>query len=299
MANNSKKILVTGAAGLIGRELFFQLQQLGLNVIGIDNCSRFPAYKPDGNFIKSDIEDFLKSSKNDFDVIYHMAAINGTKFFYEVPNKVLKNNVQLDLSIFSYVEQNPKCKLVYASSSEVVADTENFPTSEETDILIKDIHNPRWSYRLPKILSENYLSNSKIDYTIVRFFNVFSEHSGHGHFVKDIASKIKNKEFDLIGSNETRSFCYVSDAVEALIHVSNMNYKGVVNIGSDEEITVSQAANIIAQSLNVFDISWNHLPSRQGSVQRRRPDLEILKKLHPKFNPLKFNDAIKKIKDKL
>lgn len=299
MADNSKKILVTGAAGLIGRELFFQLQRLGLNVVGIDNCSRFPAYKPDGTFIRSDIEDFLNSSKNDFDIIYHMAAINGTKFFYDVPNKVLKNNVNLDLSVFSYVEQNTKCKLVYASSSEVVADTENFPTDEETDVLIKDIHNPRWSYRLPKILAENYLTNSKIDYMIVRFFNVFSEHSGQGHFVKDIVSKIKNKQFELIGADETRSFCYVADAVDGLIQISNIDHRGVVNIGSDEEITVLEAANIIARSLNVLDIDWKHLPSRQGSVQRRRPDLSTLKNLYPKFNPLSFNETIKRIKDKL
>jgi UDP-glucose 4-epimerase len=297
MADNSKKILVTGCSGLIGRELFKQLQEKYTNVIGIDNNSRFN-YKPNGTFFKTSIEEFIATTTNTYDYIYHMAAINGTKHFYEKPNRVLRNNVSADLDIFKFAEQNPNTKLIYASTSEVVSDTSRIPTPEETDLVIKDIHNARWSYRIPKILGENYLTNSSINYVIVRFFNVFSEHTGSGHFLKDQVDKIKSNIFEIIGADETRAFCYVSDAVDALIQVSEQANKDIVNIGSNEEITMQDACNILAKHLGKTPI-WTYKPGLAGSTKRRNPSTEKLKQYYPKFNPLTFDLAIEKIKTKL
>lgn len=297
MANPYKKILITGAAGLIGREICKQLSSTSNYIVAVDNNWRYPNTEiHDCNeFISMDLSNFLKNKINDFDIIYHMAAINGTTYFYNIPNQVLKNNTITDLDIFEFAEQNLNCKLIYASSSEVVADSTTFPTPEEDSVFIRNIHNARWSYRIPKILSENYLVNSDIDYVIARFFNVFSEYSGTGHFIKDISDKIKNKNFELIGAEETRSFCYVADAVTALIRISAHASRDVVNIGSDEELTVIEAANILASALGYTDVHWNNIPSNKGSVLRRKPNLSNLKKYFPEFKPLKFKEAINKI----
>lgn len=299
MASNNKTILVTGAAGLIGREVYSQLVAQGHTVVGVDNCQRFPNFTPDGNFVKADLIEYLNSTTNKFDIIYHMAAINGTSNFYKNPNAVLANNVQIDLALFKFAETNENLKLVYASSSEVIAGTTNFPTAEEVDIEICNIHNPRWSYRLPKILSENYLVNSKINFVIVRFFNVFSEHSGEGHFVKDIVSKCRNGNFDLIGPNETRSFCYAKDAVDAMIKVEEYATRDIVNIGSNEEIEIFEAAAIIADALGIDIEKWNVIESNNGSVLRRQPNINKLKKYYPEFNPSNFKETINSIKKKL
>ena len=224
-----------------------------------------------------------------------MAATNGTKYFYSQPNEVLRNNVTLDLGMFKFVESNPNCKLVYASSSEVMAGTTVFPTPELIDITVSNIHNPRWSYMLPKVLAENYLFNSNIDFLIIRFFNVFSEHSGSGHFVKDIVEKIQNNDFDLIGADETRSFCYVSDAVDAVISISDAS-RQIVNVGSDEELKIVDAANIIAESLGKHTVSWTTKPGLVGSAKNRRPDITELKRLLPTFSPTLFKDVLSKIK---
>lgn len=295
MASNSKKILITGASGLIGREICSQLS-LDNDVTAVDNNQRFKDYVPANcKYVQSDLSEYLEQATNNFDIIYHMAATNGTKYFYSQPNDVLRNNVTLDLAIFKFAESNPKCKLVYASSSEVVAGTNIFPTPEITDVDINNIHNPRWSYMLPKVLAENYLFNSNIDFLIIRFFNVFSEHSGTGHFVKDIADKIRNKNFELVGADETRSFCYVSDAVEAVIKISNISRK-LVNVGSDEELTILNAANIIAESLGEKHISWNIKSGLIGSAKNRRPDITELKRLFPAFSPKPFTEVINSIK---
>ena len=291
MASNRKKILITGASGLIGREFCKQLS-LDNDVTAVDNNQRFKDYVPNNClYVQSNLTEYLAQATNDFDIIYHMAATNGTKYFYSQPNDVLRNNVTLDLSLFKFAESNPACKVIYASSSEVVAGTAIFPTPETTDISISNIYNPRWSYMLPKVLAENYLFNSNINFLVIRFFNVFSEHSGSGHFVKDIVEKIRNKNFELIGADETRSFCYVSDAVDAVIKISDSS-RQVVNVGSDEELTILEAANIIAQSLSQHNIEWTICPGLIGSAKNRRPDISQLKRLFPAFSPKPFKEVI-------
>jgi nucleoside-diphosphate-sugar epimerase len=296
MASHRKNILVTGAAGLIGREVVLQLTAQGHTVVGVDNCQRHLNFVPSGTFIKQDLIDYLKSTVNKFDVVYHMAAINGTTSFYTDPNLVLSTNVMLDLAIFQFVETNPNTKLIYASSSEVVAGTDTYPTNELVDVTITNIHNPRWSYRLPKVLSENYLANSRINYATIRFFNVFSEHSGNGHFVRDVITNLRNGKFELFGADETRSFCYVTDAVDAMIMIEDLINCDIVNIGSSEEIKIIDAAKIIADALNITVDHWNISPSKIGSVKRRCPDITKLKQHYPTFNPRPFAKTINSIK---
>jgi nucleoside-diphosphate-sugar epimerase len=290
MANNSKKILITGAAGLIGRELCRQLSSKYL-VTGVDNNFRYPEYQPDCNYIQSNLIEYLETATNDFEYVFHMGAINGTKYFYEIPNTLIENNITADLAIFKFMRKNINSKLIYASSSEVVAGTAEFPTPETVNVSINNIHNPRWSYRLSKIISENYLMNSELNFLIIRFFNVFGPASGSGHFVRDILDKLDKEDYDLIGADETRSFCRVEDAVDAVVNIYDKLSRDVINIGSDEEITVLEAASIIAKFKNK-NIDWNAIQSKPGSVARRRPLLDKLLKYYPLFSPKKFSESV-------
>jgi nucleoside-diphosphate-sugar epimerase len=300
MENNRKKVLVTGASGLIGRELCKQLSSDIYDVIGVDNNQRFKDVVPvNCKFICQDLSEFYQQTTNNFDLIFHLAAVNGTEYFYSDPSGTLINNTRIDLNTFDYAATNRNCKLIYSSSSEVVAGTDVVPTDEIVDISIHNIHNPRWSYRLPKILSENYLTNSNINYLIVRFFNVFGSNSGSGHFIRDIVEKIKNQEHTLMGADETRSFCYVEDAVDALIHVSQTTEKQVVNIGNDQEVSILEAANIIAREVFDKTINWKMVAGRVGSVSRRSPAIRKLKEIYPTYSPRSFEESIKTIKDSL
>jgi UDP-glucose 4-epimerase len=300
MANNNTKVLVTGAAGLLGRELCRQLGNAGYEVIGVDNNSRYPDYVPEGiTYFYSDLNDYLITHNNTFDYIYHMAAINGTANFYERPNIVLVNNTLGDLQLFEWAKHNPNTKIIYASSSEVIAGTDSFPTAEETNVTIEDIHNPRWSYRIPKILAENYLMNSKLNFVIIRYFNVISETSGPGHMVGDLIKKIKAGNFELQSPEETRSFCYVSDAIDATIVIAETVTSKVINIGSDEEVRIIDAANLLAKALGHTNVNWNLLPSKPGSVLRRKPNIDKLKEYYPAFRLQPFAQLINLIKSKL
>jgi nucleoside-diphosphate-sugar epimerase len=171
--------------------------------------------------------------------IYHYSAINGTTNFYKMPNKVLENNFVSDINVFNFAKKCANLKrFVYASSSEIVADDPVSPVTENADVFIKDIHNARWSYRLAKITSENFLANSELPYIMLRYFNVYGENSKQGHFLGDQIDKIKNGVFSVIGSHETRSFCHVSDAISASIYVAENANRVLVNIGNDREISI-------------------------------------------------------------
>lgn len=292
------RILITGANGLIGKCLFDDLLDRGYNVVGVDNDYR-EGNIFDNRIVKQDLVSFLKNNKNNFDYIFHFAAINGTDNFYNFPNLVLKNNIQTDLSMFEFAESNPNTLIIYASSSEIVADCNVIPTPEIADADLKNIHNPRWSYRLSKIAAENYLWNSSLNFLIVRFFNVFSEDSRPGHFLYDIIDKIKNEDHLLIGSEETRSFCYVKDAVNALVNLLGKTKREIINIGNNEEIKIIEAANIIAESIFYKKIDWELVPSKPGSTQRRCPDISKLLSLYPSYNPKRFKEAIREISNEV
>lgn len=284
------KVLVTGASGLIGRELCKQLSK-DYYVVALDNNFRYSHQPSCTEYVTANIQKYLSEIENDFDYIFHMAAINGTTYFYTIPNELLENNITADFAVFNFCKKNIDCKLIYASSSEVVAGSDIFPTPELDNINIEDIHNPRWSYRLSKIVSENYLTNSSINNLIIRFFNTYSPASGSGHFVRDILNKLDNGDYSLIGADETRSFIRVEDSVDALLHIFKPISYDIVNIGSSEEITVLEAANILANHKGK-QISWKRLSGNQGSVKRRRPDITKLKRYYPAFNPAKFADSV-------
>jgi nucleoside-diphosphate-sugar epimerase len=240
--------------------------------------------------------DDINQLPTDFDYIYHYGAINGTTNFYKMPNKVLENNFVCDLNIFNFARKQTNLKrIVYASSSEIVSDDPQSPVPENADVFIKDIHNARWSYRLAKITSENYLANSDLPYVMIRYFNVYGENSKQGHFLGDQINKIKNGVFSVIGGQETRSFCYVSDAIEASIFVAENANRVLVNVGNDREISIGEAVKVIARVMGHPEAQFEQLPSMPGSVANRRPDISKLRSIMPNYNPLSFEQGIRKI----
>lgn len=286
------KALVTGARGLLGSELCQQLQAQGAWVMAVDNGFRGGEEPRCDAFVDMDLSRGA-NLPSDFDYIFHMAAINGTEYFYTMPNGLLANNLQVDLSMFGLASRCANLKnFVYASSSEVVSGHYQQPVDEITNLTIQNSLNPRWSYRLAKMCGEHYLANSGLPWLILRYFNVYGHQSRSGHFVHDIREKIYRSDYTLLGAHETRSFCHVHDAMDATIAVSQLS-KCLINIGSDQEITIFDAANIMAQALKPgLEIAWQSVPGRLGSVPRRRPNLTRLRSIYKDFSPRSFQQGI-------
>jgi len=293
------KILVTGASGLLGTEICRQLKQDVDNIVwAIDNHSRSSTIPPCDVWSKVDLLSATAFDQlpRDFDQIYHYAAINGTKNFYERPTEVLTNNFITDVRVFEFAQQQTQLnKLIYASSSEIVSDDPTSPTPENTDVVVKNIHNARWSYRLAKITSENYLTNSELPWVICRYFNIYGEDSKAGHFIADQMAKIDLGTFEVTGSHETRSFCYVEDGIAATIYCANHATRQVINIGTDAETSIPDAADIIAKAMGHSEAKWTLKPGLPGSTVTRRPDISKLRTIWPEYQPRTFAEGMTKI----
>jgi UDP-glucose 4-epimerase len=298
------KVLVTGASGLLGTEICRQLKQdEGIELWAVDNHSRSTTVPDCDKFLELDLTNGANFEQlpKDFDYIYHYAAINGTKNFYERPNAVMWTNMCTDFNMFEFAMlcKDTLKKFVYASSSEVVSDDAQSPVKENLDITIRGIHNPRWSYRLPKVCSENFLTNSSIPYVIFRYFNVYGAGSKAGHFLADQIAKIKNGVFEVVGPEETRSFCHVEDAVRATIRCSRAVERTLINIGNDREITIMEAAQTIATAMGHPNPTWITTPGKAGSTPNRRPDIGKLRGVLKNYNPRRFEDGVKEIIDSM
>jgi len=288
-------ILVTGASGLIGSELCKQLSCLGHKVIAVDNMSRGNIIPESYIFMKEDISKQITILPNNIEVIYHLAAINGTTNFYDKPNKVISNNTRVDLNMFDFAKRCPNLKkFIYASSSEMMSHQDFCDESKKIEI--DDISNPRWSYKISKMVGENYLYNSSLPWIIVRYFNVYGKETKSGHIVFDQIEKHKNGIHEIIGSDETRCYIHVSDAVNAtLMCIEKAEHKQIINIGSQEELTSFEVASIIGESLGFYNIKYNLIDGRVGSAKKRVPNIDKLLTYYPDFNPTNFKEGIKKV----
>ena len=283
------KILITGSSGFISKALFKKLEQnKDHEVFGID-------------LIEGNDTSELLSTNIKYDIIYHFAATNGTKLFYEKPTEVLINNTLSSIDVCKYLSKYPKTKVVFSSTCEIFNGAVDegiykIPTDEDVPIFFKDINNPRWSYSLPKALGENLFSNMGNDYLILRFFNIFGPKQ-KDHFVPEFIQRIKKDKKAIIYGNDTRSFCYIDDTIRILDKLLKLNvWNHTLNIGSDYEVSIEEVAKKIMRILE-FENELIVCPSPEGSVKRRQPDLTKLKRLLGEFQYTNFDKSLKETVD--
>ena len=300
------KILVTGGSGFLGFSLVKKLLEKNYNVVVYDNNFRgnFKKFQTNNfkkiTLIKGDIRDEEKLNKavKKCNTIIHLAFINGTKNFYLKPKLVLDVGVDGTIKILkASLKSNKVKRFIYASSSEVYHKPKKIPANEKEFLTIPDPHNPRFSYSSAKIIGEiltlNLLRNSKIIHNIFRPHNIFGQQMGFEHVIPDLIKKIylassefkkKNCSLKIQGSgNETRSFCFIDDAVTQIINISlKGKNKEIYNIGQKNEISIKKLINDISKILKI-KIKINVGKLLQGSVKRRCPDIQKITKLG-KFN---------------
>ncbi len=303
-----KKILITGCTGFVGYHLTSRLIKKNYKIIGIDNNSRGRLNRfteedlKKFDFKKIDIRNYkeLFHSIEEVDAVVHLAYVNGTENFYNHPDLVLDVGVRGLLNIFDLCKEKNIKELYIASSSEVLGNPQNIPTSEDSEISLSNISNPRYSYGGGKILYElfgkHYMPNFFSKLILFRPFNVYGPKMDVGHVIPDLLSKIKKIDtnrpvidFEVSGnSDQTRSFEYIEDFVDGfeIIMKKGLN-REIYNIGNDEEVSIKNLIKkifkIINPKTNINIIDKN---DHVGSPVRRCPDISKLKNLGytPKIN---------------
>lgn len=314
MSLGQARVLISGANGAIGFHLARAISEISSEVHLVDNFSRS---KNDRDFESLCAFENIKfhqldlSHKNeldrlpsDFSHVFHLAAINGTRNFYQMPFDVLDSNIKSSLNLIEHFIGSPVLeRFIYTGSSESYAGAVTqfgweVPTTEEVPLVIEDIHNPRWSYGLSKTVGESAVINAShqfgLPFTVFRLHNVFGPRMGFDHFIPDFVQRALSGEFHLYGPSDTRSFIYVTDCVDAMIRATEdaRSCGKIYNVGSDQERQILQVAKIIADLLS-FDpklISFETAP--KGSVARRCPDVSSLKSLIGEFESIDFTKGL-------
>jgi len=283
------KIVLTGHKGFIGQHYLEHIKN--------DN-EVFTYDLADGQDLK---DKSVVDQMPDCDVVVHMAATNGTRLFYETPSEVTMNNTLPTMHVVNRYKDTPT-KIVFTSTCEIFNGTIDkglyaVPTDEDVPVMFDDITNPRWSYSIPKALGENLISNLSTHWLIMRYFNIYGP-GQKDHFISEFVDRAKQGEYYIKG-NDTRSFCYIDDAV-AMTHdlVMNVNDR-TVNVGKQEESSIEDVARCI---LDVMGIDPTLLEIRQGpigSAKRRCPDTKQLRALTKFENYTSLQDGMKKTVESL
>ena len=302
------KVLVTGGAGFIGYHLSKRLADKGDKVHILDNLSRSHmddelqklVEKENVSFLQRDVTipktwDELETEY--YDIVYHFAAMNGTENFYTRPTEVLKIGCLSTIYLLEWAsKQKNKPKLVYSSSSEVYAATAKIlgsefpiPTPETISPSIEDVKNVRWSYAGGKLIGEIafycYAKTHDInDFNIIRFHNIYGPRMGYKHVISEFIDRHlrQEKPFFVYGGDNTRTFCFINDALDALEKIveSPQTVGEIIHIGNDEkdEIKIKKLAEMIFE-VNNEKVEISILPAPEGSVARRCADIKKLKNI--------------------
>ena len=237
----------------------------------------------------------------DCDVVVHMAATNGTRLFYETPTEVTMNNTLPTMHIVDRYKDTPT-KIVFTSTCEIFNGAidkglYSVPTDEQVPVMFDDITNARWSYSIPKALGENLISNLSTHWLILRYFNIYGP-AQKDHFISEFVERVKNGEYYIKG-NDTRSFCYVDDAVSMTDElVMNVNDR-TVNVGKQEESSIEDVAKCILDVMGVDPTLLRIEEGPIGSAKRRCPDTKQLKSLTKFEKYTTLQDGIRKTVESL
>ncbi len=310
------KALITGGAGFIGYHLANELLDNGYEVVLADNFSRGVEDK----FLKDLEKDVritfftidLMCQENvtklgdDYDYIFHFAAIIGVQNVLNHAYDVLEKNVRL---LFNLIElghmQKHLNRFVFASTSEIYAGTLRYyqmeiPTPETTPLTITPLDNPRTSYMLSKIYGEAVMNQSGLPFTIIRPHNFYGPRMGMSHVIPELLRKAfeaKNGEkLEVFSVDHCRTFCYISDAVKMirLLAESDKTLGEAYNVGNQQpEVSILKVAEMILE-ITEKKLFIDVKPATTGSPSRRCPKMSKVENCIGYSGQINLKDGIKK-----
>lgn len=292
------RVIVTGGAGFIGSHLADELVRQGHRVIIIDNLStgrmeNIEALLSNGDveFVHSSITDFklLKKLFQDVDCIFHQAALPSVPRSIEDPLASHEANVTGTMNVLLAARDSGVKRVIFASSSSVYGDTPTLPKREEMT------PNPHSPYAVTKLAAEHYCRVFSQVYglviTCLRYFNVYGPRQNpESQYAAVVPGFIKNV-FEgsppvIFGDGEqTRDFTFVKDVVAANILAAQANIGGVFNIGSGQNTTVNELANLIIDIIG-SNIKPIYQDPRPGDVRHSLADISKAKTFgyEPKYS---------------
>ena len=239
------RYVVTGAAGFIGSHLAEALQSAGHEVLGIDCFTDYydPAVK-ERNASRLDVRrlDLARDELDftDWDGVFHLAGQPGVRSFGDVFPLYVERNVLASQRVFEAAAL-AGARVVFASSSSVYGEAEQYPTPEETP------PRPLSPYGITKLACEHLARASGrsfgLDAVVLRYFNAYGPRQRPDMaFPRVVDALIEGRPFTLYGDGEqSRSFTYVGDVVAAsMLAMEEAGSGTTYNVGGGQEATMNE-----------------------------------------------------------
>jgi UDP-glucose 4-epimerase len=316
------RILVTGGAGFIGSHLCRLLLHAGHSVTAIDNLSTGRLDNIEDLRRRSDflfVEDSIANGRalhelvREADVVIHLAAAVGVRLIVERPAYTLDTNVMGTHNVLEATRQHGT-KVLVASSSEVYGKGTRVPFSEDDHVILGPTSRNRWAYAASKMLDEflafGYHREHGLPVVTFRLFNTVGPgQTGRYGMVlpRFVGQAMRGDDLTVYGDGtQTRSFCDVRDAVEAIAALADSDdaLGRVFNIGGTEEIAISDLAERVirrtgSHSKAVLVPYQDIYGADFEDMQRRVPDITRLQELTGWRPRISLDETIDAVHDDL
>lgn len=283
----AKRVVVAGGAGFLGSWLCETFVAEGADVTCIDNMAtglgrnlQALTRKKNFHFLRLDVAKHSLRSK--FDVIFHLASRASPDEYQQYPIETMLANSTGTYNLLEAARKNDSL-MVFASSSEVYGSAREIPTTESNWGSVNPI-GPRSCYdegkRFGEALCMSFFNVHGLGVRIARIFNTYGprmrEDGAYGRVAsRFIDQAVGKRPLTVYGDgSQTRSFCYVTDTVDAIMRLSTVtNADGeTFNIGNPNEITILALANMIGRLIGGrYEIKYAPLP--RDDPPRRCPDI--------------------------
>ncbi len=281
---SQKRVLVTGGAGFLGSHLCEKLLELGHEVLCVDNL--YTGSK--SNIIRLLDNPWFEFMRHDVtfplyvevDEIYNLACPASPVHYQYDPVQTTKTSVHGAINMLGMAKR-VGAKILQASTSEVYGDPEVHPQAETYWGHVNTI-GPRACYdegkRCAETLFFDYYRQYQLKIKVVRIFNTYGPRMdpGDGRVVSNfIVQALKGEPITIYGDgSQTRSFCYVSDMIDAFIRIMETEdgFTGPVNLGNPDEFTIKQLAEKVITMTGSRSELVN-LPLPQDDPTQRCPNI--------------------------
>jgi dTDP-glucose 4,6-dehydratase/UDP-glucuronate decarboxylase len=279
------RVLVTGAAGLVGSHLCDQLVAQGHDVLAVDNFitgrrQNIQHLLDQPGFRLAEWDVSQRVDDVPVDQVYHLASPASPIGYMSNPIATHLVNSVGTLKLLELARRQ-EARFLYTSTSEIYGNPQVHPQPESYFGNVNPV-GPRSCYdeskRFGESISMEFVRQFGLDARIVRLFNVYGPRNdpNDGRVIPAfISAALRNEPLPIYGDgSQTRSLCYIDDLTRGLLGV--MSAEGlageVVNLGNPDERTVLELADRIA-AICGSTAGYTWLPMRQDDPERRCPDI--------------------------
>ncbi len=265
MSLRGKQVLVTGADGFIGSHLVERLVRDGSKVRAFVFYNAFdswgwldqvePAVREALEVVAGDVRDphGVATAMEGCEAVFHLAALIGIPFSYHSPDAYVDTNVKGTLNVLQAARRLGTPRVIHTSTSEVYGTAQQVPIAETHPL------NAQSPYAASKIAADQLALSFHRSFgtpvAVMRPFNTYGARQSTRAVLPTIITQIAAgaKRVKLGALHPTRDFNYVLDTVDGFVAIAGADQAigEVVNFGSDFEISIGDAAQLIAELMGI------------------------------------------------